>query len=53
MEYTGELLRSTIADIRERQGAAKAIYFYALDEDWVVDATHAGNMARYINHSCK
>jgi len=53
MEYVGELLRKPIADIRERHCAAKGIYFFTLDSDWVLDATHAGNITRYVNHSCR
>ncbi|CAK5091412.1 unnamed protein product [Meloidogyne enterolobii] len=27
-------------------------YMFRIDVDWVVDATMAGGLARYINHSC-
>ena len=27
-------------------------FLFTLDEDWVIDANHEGNDARWINHSC-
>lgn len=27
-------------------------YMFRIDDDWIIDATKAGNMARFINHSC-
>lgn len=30
----------------------RGIYMFRLDEDRVIDATLAGGLARYINHSC-
>ena len=29
------------------------MYFFALDKDYYIDATYKGNIARYINHSCR
>lgn len=30
----------------------RGIYMFRLDENTVIDATMAGNLARYVNHSC-
>lgn len=54
MEYQGEVVRRSVADVRERHGRADGIYFFALAQGgMVVDATHAGGIARFINHSCR
>lgn len=53
MEYGGEIIRRTIADVRERQGSSEGIYFFALRNEMVIDATHAGGIARFINHCCR
>lgn len=54
IEYIGELIRSTVADERERRtyGTASS-YFFRIDDDYVIDATNCGNLARFINHSCE
>jgi len=54
IEYIGELIRTELAESREKQYEAKnrGIYMFRLDEDRVVDATLCGGLARYINHSC-
>ena len=55
MEYAGEVIRRPLADNRERQYASQGLglYFFAVDRDHCIDATHQGNIARYINHSCR
>ncbi|XP_046682378.1 histone-lysine N-methyltransferase 2C-like isoform X2 [Homalodisca vitripennis] len=54
IEYIGELIRTELAESREKQYEAKnrGIYMFRLDEERVVDATLSGGLARYINHSC-
>ncbi|KTW31398.1 hypothetical protein T552_00043 [Pneumocystis carinii B80] len=55
IEYVGEIVRQTVADIRERQYQRQGIgssYLFRIDDDTVVDATKKGNIARFINHSC-
>ncbi|KAG9510228.1 Histone-lysine N-methyltransferase trr [Fragariocoptes setiger] len=54
IEYTGYLIRNEIAEIMERRHEEKGrgIYMFRLDDDWVIDATESGGLARYINHSC-
>ncbi|KAF6160902.1 hypothetical protein GIB67_025437 [Kingdonia uniflora] len=56
IEYVGELIRSRISDIRERQYERMGIgssYLFRLDDGYVVDATKRGGIARFINHSCE
>ncbi|XP_046742436.1 histone-lysine N-methyltransferase 2C-like isoform X3 [Diprion similis] len=54
IEYIGEIIRSELAETREKQYEARnrGIYMFRLDEERVVDATLCGGLARYINHSC-
>lgn len=65
-EFTGELVRSEIADIREKMyflkrkeiccslqaKGSKSCYFFRLNNKYIIDATTKGNEARFINHSC-
>ena len=59
IEYVGELVRASVANIREwkyeREYCGDGIassYLFRLDEIMVIDATHQGSLARFINHSC-
>lgn len=59
IEYVGELVRASVANIREwkyeREYCGDGIassYLFRLDGIMVIDATHQGNLARFINHSC-
>lgn len=47
IEYTGETISTAAAD---KKGGK---YFFALNDDWVIDGSDRRNTARYINHSCK
>jgi RNA recognition motif-containing protein len=55
IEYRGELVRSAVADLRERayrqQGMGDS-FMFRIDADTVVDATHIGSVARFVNHCC-
>jgi len=55
MEYVGEVIRQSLTDKREQIYEARGIgcYMFRIDEDWIVDATMAGNRARFVNHSCE
>ncbi|XP_008796455.2 histone-lysine N-methyltransferase ATXR7 isoform X2 [Phoenix dactylifera] len=56
IEYVGEVIRRRVSDIRERQYEKMGIgssYLFRLDDDYVVDATKRGGIARFINHSCE
>lgn len=54
MEYTGELIRSPLGDVRERAYEAEGLgtYLFKLSETEIVDATRRSNRARFLNHSC-
>lgn len=55
IEYVGQMIRPSVADLRERQYEATGIgssYLFRIDLDTIIDATKCGNLARFINHSC-
>ena len=44
-----------IADMREKRYEDEGIgssYLFRVDEEYILDATKCGNLARFINHSC-
>ncbi|KER23801.1 hypothetical protein T265_08390 [Opisthorchis viverrini] len=56
IEYVGQVVRKSVAELRERQYEAKGIggsYLFRIDDDFVIDATMCGNNGRFINHSCQ
>ncbi|MFH4983630.1 hypothetical protein AB6A40_010339 [Gnathostoma spinigerum] len=54
IEYKGEVIRSEVGEIREKRYEAqnRGVYMFRIDSERLIDATMAGGLARYINHSC-
>lgn len=58
IEYIGEIVSETVADKREEENDSWGCYMFGLDKkegerSYAIDSIGKGNMARYINHSCK
>ena len=55
VEYVGELIRQSVADLREKRYEARGVacYMFKIDNERIVDATFAGNVARFANHACE
>ncbi|CAH0549241.1 unnamed protein product [Brassicogethes aeneus] len=54
IEYVGQMVRHSIADLRETKYEAIGIgssYLFRIDLENIIDATKCGNLARFINHS--
>ena len=55
IEYVGQMVRQSVADLREKQYEAIGIgssYLFRVDHENIIDATKCGTLARFINHSC-
>lgn len=61
IEYVGELIRSSVADIREEiyqssnnndDKMSGSSYMFSLGNTTVIDATEKGSISRFINHCC-
>eukprot|EP00172_Hildenbrandia_rubra_P003947 Plantae.Rhodophyta-Hildenbrandia_rubra.ctg7097.p1 GENE.Plantae.Rhodophyta-Hildenbrandia_rubra.ctg7097~~Plantae.Rhodophyta-Hildenbrandia_rubra.ctg7097.p1 ORF type:complete len:1473 (+),score=237.96 Plantae.Rhodophyta-Hildenbrandia_rubra.ctg7097:2678-7096(+) len=54
VEYAGELVRNSVADLRESRYEIEGVgtYFFRLDDHQIVDATAQSSRARFLNHSC-
>jgi len=50
------MISDSIANTREQiykyQGTGDC-FMFRFDNEYIVDATHIGNMARFVNHSCE
>ena len=56
IEYVGEKVRQQISELREQrylQSGLGSSYLFRIDDNWVIDATKKGGIARFINHSCQ
>ncbi|ESO04895.1 hypothetical protein HELRODRAFT_78456 [Helobdella robusta] len=55
IEYTGQVIRQTVADLREKRYEADGIgssYLFRIDAQTIIDATKFGNLSRFVNHCC-
>jgi len=54
IHYAGELISQAESARRERRYLRRQrIWCFTVNRRWVRDAAVGGNMARYINHSCR
>lgn len=52
VEYTGEVISAAEADRRAERRRSERTYLFTINSRKLVDATHRGSRARFINHSC-
>uniref|UniRef100_A0A1I8I1L9 Histone-lysine N-methyltransferase n=1 Tax=Macrostomum lignano TaxID=282301 RepID=A0A1I8I1L9_9PLAT len=54
VEYTGELIRASLSEAKEKFYQSRNIdcYLFKVNWQWVIDASMKGGPARFINHSC-
>jgi SET domain-containing protein len=54
IDYAGELISNRESEIREDRYLKKGcIWVFRVNRNWSRDAAVGGNIARFINHSCK
>ena len=54
IDYAGELIRNKRSGARESRYLAKGcIWVFRVNRAWSRDAAVGGNIARFINHSCR
>ena len=54
VDYAGELISNKQSEAREDRYLAKGcIWVFRVNRNWSRDAAVGGNIARFINHSCK
>jgi hypothetical protein len=53
-EYTGDVVRGKVADLREKKYGRDGMhmYLFRIDAELIIDATVRGGKARFLNHSC-
>lgn len=51
IEYVGEIIRGELGEVREKKYLSqnRAIYLFRIDDEYIIDATMSGGLARYIN----
>ena len=54
IDYAGELIRNSASEAREERYLAEGcIWIFRVNRTWSRDAAVGGNIARFINHSCR
>jgi len=54
IDYAGELIRNDKSEAREERYLAEGcIWVFRVNRTWSRDAAVGGNIARFINHSCR
>jgi SET domain-containing protein len=54
IDYAGELISNQESEVREDRYLKKGcIWVFRVNRNWSRDAAVGGNIARFINHSCK
>ena len=54
IDYAGELVRNDQSEAREERYLAQGcIWVFRISRTWSRDAAVGGNIARFINHSCR
>jgi SET domain-containing protein len=54
IDYAGELVRNRESEAREERYLAEGcIWVFRVNRAWSRDAAVGGNLARFINHSCR
>jgi len=53
VEYTGDRISPSEADRRQERKRSERTYFFTVNSRVVIDASHRGSRARFINHSCE
>jgi SET domain-containing protein len=54
IDYAGELVRNNESEAREERYLAQGcIWVFRVSRRWSRDAAVGGNLARFINHSCR
>jgi SET domain-containing protein len=54
IDYAGELISNRQSELREERYLAKGcIWVFRVNRNWSRDAAIGGNVARFINHSCR
>ena len=54
VQYKGQLRSHAAVDAQHaEQDETGHTFLFTLNDDYVIDANHGGNIARWINHSCK
>ena len=54
IDYAGELIRNRDSEAREERYLAEGcVWVFRVNRTWSRDAAVGGNIARFINHSCR